>query len=270
MEFVDGITLRELMDQGKLTEELARKIVMELCTALQYLHNKQIIHRDLKPENVMITHNGNNVKLIDFGLSDCDDYTLLKLPAGTRYYMAPEALLPHEQVDCRADIYSLGIIIGEMASLLKNSRLARISNKCTQQKRERRFSSAMEVYEALNTVEKVGVRQLVAVAVLLVGFGLLGYGIVRWEEKRPAVVTNSPAYGNVVENEECHQIFMRWQRLQKQRKKLPPNEVVSLNRAQVMDEIRKCLEKAYPQEVMRNTATYRELLRYWEARLAEL
>lgn len=67
-----------------------------------------------------MTHNGHNVKLIDFGLSDCDDYDALKLPAGTRYYLAPEALKPGQPLDLRADIYSLGIIIGEMAESLKD------------------------------------------------------------------------------------------------------------------------------------------------------
>ena len=65
MEYIDGVTLKELMEQGRLTDALAYKIIGELCDALSYLHQKQIIHRDLKPANILITHNGNNVKLID-------------------------------------------------------------------------------------------------------------------------------------------------------------------------------------------------------------
>ena len=129
MEYIDGLTLREFMEQGRLTPELARKFVQELCSALGYLHGKQIVHRDLKPENILVTYNGNNIKLIDFGLSDCDDYDVLKLPAGTRYYLAPEALKPGQPLDLRADIYSLGIILGEMAERLKDKRLAAVSRR---------------------------------------------------------------------------------------------------------------------------------------------
>ena len=145
MEYIDGLTLREFMEQGRLTPELARKFVQELCSALGYLHGKQIVHRDLKPENILVTYNGNNIKLIDFGLSDCDDYDALKLPAGTRYYLAPEALKPGQPLDLRADIYSLGIILGEMAERLKDKRLAAVSRRCTRRRPEDRYPSASAV-----------------------------------------------------------------------------------------------------------------------------
>ena len=145
LEYIDGITLKEVMQRGLLTPELARKFITELCSALHYLHGKQIVHRDLKPENILVTHNGHNVKLIDFGLSDCDDYDALKLPAGTRYYLAPEALKPGQPLDLRADIYSLGIIIGEMAEILEDKKLAAVSRRCTRRKPAERYASALEV-----------------------------------------------------------------------------------------------------------------------------
>ena len=144
LEYIDGITLKEVMQRGLLTPELARKFITELCSALHYLHGKQIVHRDLKPENILVTHNGHNVKLIDFGLSDCDDYDALKLPAGTRYYLAPEALKPGQPLDLRADIYSLGIIIGEMAEIL-----AAVSRRCTRRKPAERYASALEVFRSV-------------------------------------------------------------------------------------------------------------------------
>ena len=147
LEYIDGLTLKEWMEEGKLTKELSQKIIIELCEALQYLHKKQIVHRDLKPSNILITHNGNNVKLIDFGLSDCDDYDILKLPAGTRYYLAPEVLVPGSPLDSRSDIYSLGIILGEMASILNDKNLASISRKCTQRSPEKRYTSTSEIIE---------------------------------------------------------------------------------------------------------------------------
>ena len=118
MEYIDGISLHECIEQKRLTKQLAYKWINELCQALDYLHSKQIVHRDLKPENILVTHNGNNIKLIDFGLSDQDDFDVLKAPAGTRYYLAPEMLSEKGKVDLRADIYSLGVIIGEMATIL--------------------------------------------------------------------------------------------------------------------------------------------------------
>lgn len=148
LEYIDGMTLKEFMKQKLLTRALAYKFIDELCNALQYIHSKQIVHRDLKPGNILITHNGNNVKLIDFGLSDCDDYDILKLPAGTRYYLAPEVLEEGHVLDLRADIYSLGMVIGEMAQCINDKKLVAISRKCTQRKPERRYPSATHVAQA--------------------------------------------------------------------------------------------------------------------------
>ena len=84
MEWIDGCTLKELIYGGNLNARLSKKIICELCDALDYMHRKQVIHRDLKPENIMVTYNGQNVKIIDFGLSDADSYMAFKEPAGTR------------------------------------------------------------------------------------------------------------------------------------------------------------------------------------------
>ena len=75
MEWIDGRNLENLISSGEIGKGLARKIICELCDALGYIHKKQIIHRDLKPENIMITDNGHNVKIIDFGFSDADSYS---------------------------------------------------------------------------------------------------------------------------------------------------------------------------------------------------
>ena len=92
-EWIDGVTLAEYLKntrgEGTSRKEL-RRIALELAEAVAYVHQQQIVHRDLKPSNVMITHNGGYVKLIDFGLADTDSHTILKQPAGTLRYMAPE------------------------------------------------------------------------------------------------------------------------------------------------------------------------------------
>ena len=149
MEYIDGTTLKGLMENGRLTTDMTQKVITELCAALNYLHKKQIVHRDLKPSNILITHNGDNVKLIDFSLADADDATLLKLPAGTSHYLAPE-VLEDAPLDCRADIYSLGIIIGEMATQLGDKQLASISRRCTERHKEKRYSNVSEVVKALH------------------------------------------------------------------------------------------------------------------------
>lgn len=148
LEYIDGETLQRLMESNRLNPQLARKIIAELCSALDYLHKKQIVHRDLKPSNILLTHNGDNVKLIDFSLADADDSLLLKLPAGTRRYLAPETL-EDVPLDCRADIYSLGIIIGEMAEKLNDRHLACVSQKCTHRNRAQRPANAQELMQAL-------------------------------------------------------------------------------------------------------------------------
>lgn len=193
MEYIDGMTLRQFMEQGKQTPELARKFVCELCDALGYLHNKQIVHRDLKPENILITHNGYNVKLIDFGLSDSDDYDILKLPAGTRYYLAPEALTPGQPLDCRADIFSLGVIMGEMAELLKDKQLAVVSRKCTRQKPAQRYVSARAVAQALCAKASYrGRTWLLAAAALLLFVLYIFYRYGVTDER----AVSFPVYGN--------------------------------------------------------------------------
>ena len=112
MEFVDGVTLRDWLS-GETTRIERRRIAKELTVAVGYIHSKGIVHRDLKPENIIVTRNGANVKLIDFGLADTDSHTVLKQPAGTLKYMSPEQMQT-AVADVRNDIYSLGIIFRQM------------------------------------------------------------------------------------------------------------------------------------------------------------
>ena len=150
MEYIDGGTLRSVLDGGGLSRADALLMLSQVCDALSYIHGRQIIHRDLKPENIMITANGGNVKLIDFGYSDADSYAVLKQPAGTRRYAAPEQEAGLA-VDARADIYALGVIIGEINGSLprKWPRLRRVSARCMRQAADQRYASAAEVGAAL-------------------------------------------------------------------------------------------------------------------------
>lgn len=105
MEWVDGVTLKEWLAQGKHTKKQRRHVADMLLDALAYVHSRQTQHRDLKPSNIMLTHDGQHLKLIDFGLSDTESHAILKAPVGTEGYMAP---------DGPSDIYSLGCILREL------------------------------------------------------------------------------------------------------------------------------------------------------------
>ncbi len=116
LEYIDGGTLREGLDGGKLSRTQAVQILRQLCAALEYLHAQQIIHRDLKPENILLTRNGGQVKVIDFSLADADSYAVLKGAAGTRRYAAPEQQADGV-IDCRADLYALGRIMEDFRAV---------------------------------------------------------------------------------------------------------------------------------------------------------
>lgn len=130
MEYIDGEPLETFVVSGRLTAELVSKIIAQLLDALEYMHGKQIVHRDIKPSNIMLTNKGKNVELVDFGLSDSDSFCVLKQPAGTRGYMAPEQLLPGAMSDTRADIYSFGKVVEYMAGAVRSKRLMSIGKSC--------------------------------------------------------------------------------------------------------------------------------------------
>ena len=120
MEYIDGANLRQLMRTERIAPREALAIVPQICDALQYAHDQGIVHRDIKPENVLIDRTG-RVKIADFGLAKllgaaAADFTLTHTQQvmGTPRYMAPEQIERPLEVDHRADIYSLGVVIYEM------------------------------------------------------------------------------------------------------------------------------------------------------------
>ena len=144
MEYVDGCTLKEFLAQSP-SRAVRMKVAKEILSAMSYFHGKQIIHRDLKPDNILITHNGHNVKIIDFGLADTDYHGVLKQPAGSDKYAAPEQKSGGVPLDCRADLYAFGVIFRQIFP----HRYGGIFRKCTQSDRNRRFNNAEEILQRL-------------------------------------------------------------------------------------------------------------------------
>ena len=143
MEYIDGITLDQFLE-NKPSTATRRKLLYQLLDALSFLHERQIIHRDIKPSNILITRNGSTVKLIDFSVSDTDDYVTFKQPAGSMSFIAPEQLRG-ETIDNRADIYAVGKII----ALLFPHQYIFITRRCTRVEAARRYFSCARVARAV-------------------------------------------------------------------------------------------------------------------------
>ena len=145
MEWVDGSPLSDYVQLCRKDDALCDKIVSQLLDAVRFIHLKQVVHRDLKPANILITNNGNNLKLIDFSLSDSDSHQVLKGNAGTAMYASPEQL-SCQKSDYRSDIYSLGVILSELSGRRTYRRVAR---KCMARAVEKRYRSVDEIDKAL-------------------------------------------------------------------------------------------------------------------------
>ncbi|MFI5187368.1 MAG: serine/threonine-protein kinase [Chitinophagales bacterium] len=115
MEYVEGISLDSyIYKHGRINSPEAEKILIQIVSALKYLHGKNILHRDVKPQNFKIENDG-TVKMLDFGISK-NEYTpkltQLGFVVGTTEYMAPEQF--EHKVEKKSDIWSLGVMAYEM------------------------------------------------------------------------------------------------------------------------------------------------------------
>jgi serine/threonine protein kinase len=113
MEYVEGTTLRQELDAGKrFDEHAAVEIVLQIAQALQHASRRGLIHRDIKPANIVLTPEG-IAKLADLGMArETADAALARaekgMTLGTPFYISPEQIEGLENIDVRADIYSLG------------------------------------------------------------------------------------------------------------------------------------------------------------------
>lgn len=116
MQYYEGETLRQRIDQGVLDLGEALDIAAQICRGLEKAARREIIHRDIKPANMILTEDG-TVKIVDFGLAQYGGTAITQTGAriGTVAYMSPEQTRG-EKVDERTDIWSLGVVLYEMLS----------------------------------------------------------------------------------------------------------------------------------------------------------
>lgn len=117
LEFVEGEALNARLKAGRMTPEEAVACICPVLEAVGYAHGKGVVHRDIKPGNIILTTNG-SVKLVDFGIAKTaasPALTAAGAAVGSAYYMSPEQVLG-SPLDCRSDLYSVGITLYEMVT----------------------------------------------------------------------------------------------------------------------------------------------------------
>lgn len=175
MEYVDGVNLRQAMQAARFTPAQALALIPELCAALQYAHDHGVLHRDIKPENILLDAKG-RVKVADFGIArmagdERMDFTLTRTGSvlGSAAYVAPEQIERPHEVDHRADLYSLGVVLYEMLTgelplgrfpapsekSASDPRLDEVVFRTLEKEREKRFQSADELKSGVGDFDRV-------------------------------------------------------------------------------------------------------------------
>jgi len=163
-EYLDGRTLRAVIDDGPVEVTPARQVALSVARGLRAAHDAGVIHRDLKPENIVVGPGG-SAKIVDFGIAwlvnpgtQHPQLTVDGAMIGTPAYMAPEQLMG-KTPDARADIFAFGVILAEMLSgrhpLMPgwspagDPALQRIADRAREVDPNRRYASAGELVAAL-------------------------------------------------------------------------------------------------------------------------
>ena len=196
-QYVRGIPLSKL--GSRLSQEQSVSVAIQLCGVLTYLHTQSppVIHRDIKPQNIIISEDG-QATLIDFGISRVYDKNAHTdtVCFGTQEFSPPEQY-GFAQTDCRADIFSLGVLLGWMLTgktsgfNIENRRLRHIVRKCTAFAPKDRYASVTAVKRALRNADgHVQKRALYAglTAVLALGALFGGFALGRHTDFQPAAV----------------------------------------------------------------------------------
>lgn len=158
-EYVDGISLADMLQTQKISEKRAIEIGLQVCDALYVLHENRIIHRDIKPENIMILPS-DEIKVIDFDAArlyksfESKDTVML----GTIGYAAPEQY-GEAQTDERTDIYAMGILLNVMltgkhpVNEMVDGEIGSIIEKCIMVDPKKRYKNILELKTKLKNVQ---------------------------------------------------------------------------------------------------------------------
>ncbi|MCE9582098.1 MAG: protein kinase [Planctomycetes bacterium] len=231
MEYVKGMSLgARLANKGVTFKELL-EIGLQVCSALHYAHEQGVVHRDIKPANILLDDTTGIAKVADFGIAQLAEKSTAigtltgdHMAMGTLDYMAPEQKRDAKNVDRRADVYSLGVMLYEMSTgrvpmgiFDPPSRINRelpkdfdvIVMKCLRDKPDDRFQSCMELSSAMASLPqspstmvrvmtsvKSGVtnigtqigrrnpRYIAALLFLVAGLGIGSFAIWKWGRGR--------------------------------------------------------------------------------------
>jgi tetratricopeptide (TPR) repeat protein/predicted Ser/Thr protein kinase len=170
MEHLEGSTLKRRTDNQPVTMETLLEFGIEIADALEAAHTAGIVHRDIKPANIFVTHR-EHAKILDFGLAQlrsreegADPVTSSGMILGTPGYMSPEQALGKTS-DLRTDLYSLGMVLHEMAAgarLPPGTRtsgcvpgLERIISKCMEPDPDCRYQHAAEIRSDLQRLKRI-------------------------------------------------------------------------------------------------------------------
>ena len=204
MEWVDGVTLKRWLygpcspDFPRLPNMVERRrVAIEIVKAVELAHSLQVVHRDQKPSNIMVTRNGRQVKLIDFGLAGTDSFTIFKSPGGTKGYISPEQR-KISVTDERNDVYSLGIILKEMRLGWKWKGIVHKMLKPI----DHRLSHVSDVIDLLNRRS----RFVKVVTGLCLAAVLFGGGFWTWDR----IVNPRPHFEVVARFQYSNMIFESW------------------------------------------------------------
>lgn len=164
LEYVDGEALDcFILRERYIPNDLALYIIQEVSKALKYAHDKGVVHRDIKPGNILISKTG-DIKLVDFGIAVSEeeanqDLTKVGVTLGTPSYMAPEQFKNSKNVDKRADIYSVGVMLYEMVTG-KKPYPSGLSPECIANIQKGKHKSAKKVNPKVNGMVLSYIRKL--------------------------------------------------------------------------------------------------------------
>lgn len=153
-EFIEGVTVAEVMESGKYRYIGACKVLRGVCRGLNVLHGMNLVHRDIKPENIVISDSG-RIVLIDFNATrEIRKATKDTVVMGTVGYASPEQL-GVAQSDARTDIYALGILLNVMitgkhpSEKLAKGKVGKIVLKCTSVNPDERYKNVKSFSDSL-------------------------------------------------------------------------------------------------------------------------